>query len=516
MAFEQDAEAGDEIYYKFVRRSQFPSGFEDEIPCMKNRFYLLECAAMGPGGALWLHFGRTVDEAIEKCLQQTVACVLAAINLTANELELQLKAGHLENLPELPKDFFTEKRVEDALRARARRPTDVPRDRSIREERDRLNSATRAAAGVIYVKKPGGGVQLVVRKDGARFSMDRHDEAVEYALELSPTLRKREEDRGRKMRLLERLRPSGSGGGVATATTSPDASPRPAPSPEASPRPAPSPEASPLPAPSPGASQLSATSPDASPLPEATTSSWELTSSSIQREEKKFAQLGIKQLISTGNTLLAYLHVGHDPNTEKPDPTAVQIFQDSLDAVRASDETEEESDDFLMVKALAEFERSASLKPSPDQDSFKLEVLRKQFPFVGDDVLEDLAKVMGFTCCLRHDLAVVEGIILAPKALGVYTFYYPGYWTKEPERREHHHWIHNLAQFIADTAVQRRTLLDEGQLFFDKCAVAEDEASVESDRDSALGVAAPQEDYAGHRKRLSMDHKPSDSDESST
>ena len=46
-------------------------------------------------------------------------------------------------------------------------------------------------------------------------------------------------------------------------------------------------------------------------------------------------------------------------------------------------------------------------------------------------------------------------------------------------------------------------------------AVAEDEASVESDRDSALGVAAPQEDYAGHRKRLSMDHKPSDSDESS-
>ena len=65
------------------------------------------------------------------------------------------------------------------------------------------------------------------------------------------------------------------------------------------------------------------------------------------------------------------------------------------------------------------------------------------------------------------------------------------------------------------TAVQRRTLLNEGQLFFDKCAVAEDEASAQDDRDPALGVAAPQEDYAGHRKRLSMDHKPSDSDESS-
>ena len=231
--------------------------------------------------------------------------------------------------------------------------------------------------------------------------------------------------------------------------------------------------------------------------------------------EKQYAQLGIKQLISTDTNLLAYLHVGHDPNTEKPDPTAVQIFQDSLDAVRASDETEEESGDFARVKVLAEFERLASLKSSPDQDSFKVEVLRKQFPFVGDNVLEDLAKVMGFTCCLRHDLAVVEGIILAPKALGVYTFYYPGYWTKEPKDREHHHWIHNLAQFIADTAVQRRTLINEGRLFFDKCAVAEDEASVESDRDPAMGVAAPQEDYAGHRKRLSMDHKPSDSDESS-
>ena len=187
-----------------------------------------------------------------------------------------------------------------------------------------------------------------------------------------------------------------------------------------------------------------------------------------------------------------------------------------MDAVWISDETDEESDDFERVKVLAEFERLASFKPSPDQDSYKVKILKKQFPLVQSDVLNKLAADMGFTCCLRHDLAVVEGIILAPKALGVYTFYYPGYWTKEPERREHHHWIHNLAQFIANTAIERRTLLNEGRLFFDKCAVAEDEASVESDRDSALGVAAPQEDYAGHRKRLSLDHKPSDSDESST
>jgi len=502
------------MYYTFVQRSNFLSGFEDEIPYMKNRFYLLKSAAAGPGNTHWLHFGRTVDEAIEKCLQQTVACVLAAINVTDGELKRQLKAGRLEKLPELRKDFFTKKRVEEARRARARRPTDVPRDRSIREEVDRLNRATRAAAGVFYVNGPDG-PELVVRKDGKRFSLDQHEAAVEYALELSPTIRKREEDRGRKERLLERLRPSGGGGGVATTTTSPGASPRPTTSPEASPRPAPSPEASPLRDPSPGASPLSATSPDASQQPAVTTSALELTVSSVERLEKQYAQLGIKQLISRGTTVLSAFHVGHDPNTEKPDPTAVQIFQDSLDAVRASDETEEESGDFLMVKALAEFERSASLKPSPDQDSFKVEVLRKQFPFVGDNVLEDLAKVMGFTCCLRHDLAVVEGIILAPKALGVYTFYYPGYWTKEPERREHHHWIHNLAQLTADTAVQRRTLLDEGRHFFDKCAVAEDEASAQDDRDPAMGVAAPQEDYSGYRKRLSMDHKPSDSDESS-
>ena len=506
---EEDAEAGDDMYYKFVLRSQFPSGFKGEVPYMKNRFYLLLCAARGPGGTNWLHFGRTVDEAIEKCLQQTVACVLAAVYVTDEELELQLKAGHLEKLPELPKDFFTEKRVEDAMRARERRPTDVPRHRSIREERDRLNRATRAAAGVFYVKGPGG-PELVVRKDGRRFSLDRHEAAVEYALEQSPTIRKREEDRGRKERLLALLS-SGGGGGVATATTSPDASPRPAPSPEASPRPAPSPEASPLPAPSPGASPLSATSPDDSQLPAAMTSSWELTSSSIQRSEKQFSELGIKQLISTDTNLLAYLHVGHDPNTEKPDPTAVQIFQDSLDAVRASDETEEESGDFARVKVLAEFERLASLKSSPDQDSFKVEVLRKQFPFVGDNVLEDLAKVMGFTCCLRHDLAVVEGIILAPKALGVYTFYYPGYWTKEPKRREHHHWIHNLAQLTVDTAVQRRTLLNEGQLFFDKCAVAEGEARAQRDRDPATGLASPHPAYAGRRKSL-VEESDSESD----
>ena len=231
----EDAEAGDEKYYKFVQRSHLLSGFDGENPYMKNRFYILVCAAAGPGGARWHHFGTTVDEAIEKCLQQTVACVLAAVYVTDDELELQLKAGHVEKLPELPKPFFTEKRVEEARRARSRRPMDVPRDRSICQELDRLGRATRAAAGVIYVKKPGGGVELVVRKDGTRFSLDRHDEAVEYALELSPTLRKREEDRGRKERLLALLS-SGGGGGVATATTSPDASPRPAPSPEASPR----------------------------------------------------------------------------------------------------------------------------------------------------------------------------------------------------------------------------------------------------------------------------------------
>ncbi len=168
-----------------------------------------------------------------------------------------------------------------------------------------------------------------------------------------------------------------------------------------------------------------------------------------------------------------------------------------------SDETdEEESDDFAMVKVLAEFERLASLKPSPDQDSFKVKILKKQFPLVQSDVLNKLAADMGFTCCLRHDLAVVEGIILAPKALGVYTFYYPGYWTKEPKDREHHHWIHNLAQFIANTAVQRRTLLDEGRLFFDKCAVAEDEARAQRDRDPATGLASPHPAYAGRRSSL--------------
>ena len=400
--------------------------------------------------------------------------------------------GHVEKLPELPKDFFTEKRVEDARRARSRRPTDVQRHRRITEERDRLNSATRAAAGVIYVKKPGGGVELVVRKDGARFSMDRHDEAVEYALERSPTIRKREEDRGRKERLLALLRPSGGGGGVATATTSPDASQRPAPSPEASPLRAPSPDSPPL----------SATSPDTSQQPAVTTSALELTKSSIKRLENQYAQLGIKQLISTGTTVLSAFHVGHDPNTEKPDPTAVQIFQDSLDAVWISDATDEESDDFERVKVLAEFERLASFKPSPDQDSFKVKILKKQFPLVQSDVLNKLAADMGFTCCLRHDLAVVEGIILAPKALGVYTFYYPGYWTKEPKDREHHHWIHNLAQLTVDTAVKRRTLLNEGQLFFDKCAVAESEARAQRDRDPATGLASPHPAYAGRRQSL--------------
>ena len=128
----EDAEAGDEMYYTFVRRSEFPSGFEGEIAYMKNRFYLLKSAAAGPGNTHWLHFGRTVDEAIEKCLQQTVACVLAAINVTDGELKRQLKAGRLEKLPELRKDFFTKKRVEEARRARARRPE--PRDRQRRLE----------------------------------------------------------------------------------------------------------------------------------------------------------------------------------------------------------------------------------------------------------------------------------------------------------------------------------------------------------------------------------------------
>ena len=137
----EDAEAGDEMYYTFVRRSEFPSGFEGEIAYMKNRFYLLKSAAAGPGNTHWTHYGRTVDEAIEKCLQQTVACVLAAVYETDKELKRQLKAGHVEKLPELPKPFFTEKRVEEARRARSRRPTDVQRHRSIREEVDRLNRA---------------------------------------------------------------------------------------------------------------------------------------------------------------------------------------------------------------------------------------------------------------------------------------------------------------------------------------------------------------------------------------
>ena len=216
----EDAEAGDEMYYTFVRRSQFPSGFEGEVPYMKNRFYLLECAAPGPGKTFWLHFGRTVDEAMEKCFQQTVACVLAAINLTADELELQLRAGHVEKLPELRKDFFTKKRVEEALRARWRRPMDVPRHRNIRQERDRLNRATRAAAGVMYVQKPGGGVELVVRKGGKRFSLDQHEAAVKYALNQSSTLRARHERQEALKRYAANLElQSPSDGGDASAAS---------------------------------------------------------------------------------------------------------------------------------------------------------------------------------------------------------------------------------------------------------------------------------------------------------
>ena len=60
-------------------------------------------------------------------------------------------------------------------------------------------------------------------------------------------------------------------------------------------------------------------------------------------------------------------------------------------------------------EVLAEFERLASLKSSPDQDSFKVKILKKQFPLVQSDVLNKLAADMGLTCCLRHDLAVVDG-----------------------------------------------------------------------------------------------------------
>ena len=219
MALKQDAEASDEKYYKFVQRSSLLSGFEGENPYMKNRFYILLCAAQGPGRTRWNHFGTTVDKVIEKCFQQTVACVLAAINLTNEELEQQLKAGRLEKLPELRKDFFTEKRVEEALRARSRRPTDVPLHRSIREERDRLGRASRAAAGISYVKGPGG-PELVVRKDGTRFSLDQHEAAVQYALNQSSTLRARHERQEALKRYAAKLElQSPSDGGDASAAS---------------------------------------------------------------------------------------------------------------------------------------------------------------------------------------------------------------------------------------------------------------------------------------------------------
>ena len=191
----QDAEDGDENYYTFAWESPHVSAFHedwDKIPDMEDRIYLLICAAPGPGNTHWNHYGKTPEEVLENCLRQTVACVLAAVNEEYEEWKRQLKAGRLEKLLDLPKDFFTDGRVEDALRARERRPTDVPRHRGIREEVDRLNRATRAAAGVSYVKGPGG-PELVVRKDGKRFSLDQHEAAVEYALNQSSTLRARHE-----------------------------------------------------------------------------------------------------------------------------------------------------------------------------------------------------------------------------------------------------------------------------------------------------------------------------------
>ena len=65
---------------------------------MKNRFYLLLCAARGPGGQTGPLAGRWTRR---QCLQQTVACVLAAVYVT--DEELSCSSGATEKLRSYPR-----------------------------------------------------------------------------------------------------------------------------------------------------------------------------------------------------------------------------------------------------------------------------------------------------------------------------------------------------------------------------------------------------------------------------
>ena len=203
---EEDAEEDDDKFiYVWPNHSKLDVDFETFAKA-KNEMFFRRTRVRGYGYRTMTHYGNSPEEVVEKVIYQSKVNLLSQLNMDDDELHRKLEAGAVEELEAVDIHVSPEKlksMVAHVRMARKGMPSDAD-ENDPNWKYKRWESVSCAAMGV-SVKRVDGVLKYVVNKDTTykyAHTEAGHAEALNKALELSPSLRRLYEDAVRAQDLL--------------------------------------------------------------------------------------------------------------------------------------------------------------------------------------------------------------------------------------------------------------------------------------------------------------------------
>ena len=406
-------EPGDGDFCLFARKASFPSGFNEELPNMNDDIFIVQGLVPAPGMKCWNFYGSTAEEALKNCLQQAKCNVVAQLYLTDEALFAQIAARSVEKLAylDLGEEVYTEDLLPNVKSARAGLPFDVAvKDKDTNWKRRRLLGASMAAAGVQYVRGDGGGFVYRTMGPNPRDFLNRKD-AMEYALEDSPTLMRLELDARHKLAWLEELDEEIVASGVELSEA------------VASRRDSASRRTGDVPTHllvSTQASEKRKKRPKAGSAGSNSGEPWEDCLTSIAAFTKVLGCLGTRSdvvLVACNEVQLREMHVGLALDTGEAYPEAAALYHRAASSVGCLDKFDQEA----LLDVFDQIATKEGYKMDLLQRAYGSKLNAKQLSFLEDEFV--------FAATFPHDYAPIEAIRLMPKPLAKFTKAFPGYWT---------------------------------------------------------------------------------------
>jgi len=368
---EENEDAVDEFTYVRSDSSKVDVDF-DTFSWAAEEFFYRRPAVPAYGNRRFGHFGSTPKEVVTNCLYQCQVSLVSQLNIPKDELLMKLAEGKVKELEDAGINVSPEKlksMVADVRKAFEGLPFDA--DENDRDwKRNRFKRASCVAMGVTLMKVRG--VPRYVVTSSPEYNYECTDEghklALEKALELSPSLRKRYDEACAVQSLLSDLSDEG----------------------------------------------------DDDDEEHTGSTSKEIFEAMMEKVDTTLHDSDIDiSLVATDERLLLPLQIGFNIKTRATPAKTQKLWELAEAATVALGQV----DQFELVEKVNELASGPDgLKREALAEAYKLDLVEDK------DKLDILEKFFVVGTTYRRDMANVESLRVMPMPLAVYTEGYPKYW----------------------------------------------------------------------------------------